>query len=86
MATVIFGKTISEWILKPLVRWIGGVLGLLAIIWGFGAYKEGVGRQELMQESKQQGAKANAKNQDVRAASERPGAADRVRDKFCRDC
>jgi len=50
------------------------------------SHQRSIGASNVLVASKEQGAKANAKNETVRAAAERPGAADRVRSRFCRDC
>lgn len=50
------------------------------------SHQRSKGAESVLVASKEQGAKANAKNEAVRADAERPGAADRVRKQFCRDC
>jgi hypothetical protein len=45
-----------------------------------------IGAKVVLKESKEEGAKANAKNENIRADAQRPGAADRVRKKYCGDC
>ena len=43
-------------------------------------------RAEVFQESKQEGAKANARSQKIHSTARAPGAADRLRKDSCRDC
>ena len=63
----------------------GVVFALVALIVN-NSHQRSIGAEKVLVASKEQGAKANAKNEAVRAAAERPGAADRVRSRFCRDC
>ena len=49
------------------------------------SHQRSLGAEKVLVASKEQGGKANAKNEAVRAAAEGPGAAERVRARFCRD-
>jgi hypothetical protein len=80
------------WALIPLKfqRWIikGTVICAIVLIAWFGVaqhYKK-EGAAGVLAQSKKEGIAANAKNAEIRAAAEQPGAAGRVRNKFCRDC
>ena len=44
------------------------------------------GAEKVVAESRAKGEKINAKNDEVFERAGKPGAADRVRKRFCRDC
>lgn len=75
---------------NPLARYVSGAVAALVV---FGVWlttrdikQQAIGAEKVLVASKKEGAKANAKNEAVRADAERPGAADRVRKLYCRDC
>lgn len=82
---------LSSWVAPRLFKLAGAgvvaVVGVSACMVRDAGIKQS-GRMEVVQESKKAGAKANAKNEQVRAAARAPGAADRLRaDRAtCRDC
>lgn len=78
--------TIIAFFLTKVGRIVGAVAGAIALIFIFGQYKEGVGRRELIAESREAGKEANAKSQEHHNRAHRPGAADRLRKDSCRDC
>ena len=56
-------------------------------VWTSTVHKiEARGADKLVLASKAEGKKANEKNDAVRARASKPGAADRMRNAFCRDC
>ena len=50
------------------------------------SHQRSIGAEKVLVASKENGAKANAKNEAVRARADTPGAAERVRKHFCSDC
>lgn len=86
---------IMTWLVGVAASWMGrlGIIagGMLLLVW-LRAWDvsrlKSKGRAEVVQASKQAGAKANATNDKVRAAAREPGAAERLRrDKAtCSDC
>ena len=58
----------------------------LSVFFGCARHYENKGEAKVLRASKEEGAKANATNEQIRSAAERDGAAERVRNKFCRDC
>lgn len=69
---------------------IGMFLAVISAVLGWREWdksnQRAIGAEKVLVASKEQGAKANATNEAVRADAERPGAADRVRKLYCRDC
>lgn len=83
-------KLLQLWIKAFIPSWltravVGGV-GVVAIIWGFAEYNQNVGKKEILADSKKAGQDNAKKSESHHANAARPGAADRVRQKFCRDC
>lgn len=83
---------ILGWFLTPRGALVAA-FGVMFVAWQFDrtavAWRsKKQGAAELVTVSKEAGAKANAKNEKVRADAKRPGAADRLlNDKAtCRDC
>lgn len=74
------------WLFSPLGRIIGGLGAILVFLGVFALDQQSRGKSKLIAESKQQGKKINAKNAQVFDRAQRPGAPERVRKKFCRDC
>jgi hypothetical protein len=62
---------------------VGGVLIFLGI---FAYDQRQRGAEKVFTQSKQEGKKINAKNAQVFDRADKPGAADRVLKRFCRDC
>lgn len=50
------------------------------------SHQRDLGAKNVLVASKEQGAKANEKNDQVRRAAERPGAFERLRKSACSDC
>ena len=73
-----FASTVGRWLV------IGGMV--LSVFFGCARHYENKGEAKVLRASKEEGAKANATNEQIRSAAERDGAAERVRNKFCRDC
>ena len=69
---------------------IGMIMAVIAAVLGWREWdksnQQAIGAEKVIVASKKEGAEANAKNEAVRADAERPGAADRVRKHYCRDC
>lgn len=62
------------------------VLALCGLrLWDVNRQRE-IGAWKVVEASKKEGAKANAKNEAVRARADVPDAADRLRKQSCRDC
>lgn len=80
------------WALIPLTwqRLIikaGAICAILLTAWWFGSsHYEKKGEFRVVEASKQHGKQANDANKKVRDAAASPGAAQRVRAEFCRDC
>lgn len=75
------------WLLmNPLGRMISGGVAVLLFLGVFALDQRSRARSNLISDSKQEAQKINAKNAEVFNRSERPGAAERVRKRFCRDC
>ncbi len=64
----------------------GGLMALLALRAWDVSRQQAKGAAKVIEASKQVGAKANAKNDEVRRAASAPGAAERLRRESCRDC
>lgn len=62
---------------------VGGVFIFLGI---FAYDQRQRGAEKVFAQSKQEGKKINAKNSEVFSRAGKPGAADRVLKRFCRDC
>lgn len=73
---------VPSWLTRALV---GGV-GVLAIVWGFAEYNQTIGKKEILADSKKAGQENAKQSETHHVNASRPGAADRVRKKFCRDC
>jgi len=82
---------LGEWLEPRLFKLVGSglvaVIGVSTCVVRDAKIKE-AGKVEIVQESKQAGEQANAKNEKVRRAAREPGAADRLRkDRLtCPDC
>lgn len=80
--------------LKSLTFQIGGTLALLAVVVSSCVARDHriastarvEERQEIVQAAQENGKKANAQSEKVRAAVKQPGAAQRLRADVCRDC
>lgn len=81
----------------PIAAWLGTLIGqictggaivaLILTAWlSFAHHYENKGAAKVIETSKVEGKKINAKNESVRARADRPGAAQRVRKNYCRDC
>ena len=79
-------SAILAWVLSPLGRLFAGALAILAFLGMFALDQQSRGKAKVLAASKQEAQKINAKNSDVFNRAERPGAAQRVRERFCRDC
>lgn len=78
---------------RNLATWpyrIGMFLAVISAVLGWREWdksnQRAIGAEKVIVASKKEGAVANAKNEAVRADAERPGAADRVRKLYCRNC
>lgn len=85
-------KTMIYWALIPQ-KWQRGLIkfglicGIVLFVWfGFAQHYKKVGAAGVLANSVEAGKEANATNENVRAAAAKPGAADRVRKKYCSDC
>lgn len=67
---------------------VGASILACAVAWRVSdkEHQRAIGAAEVVTASKQEGAKANAKNEAVRARADTPGAAERLRKSACRDC
>lgn len=74
------------WLLSPIGRSAGIALAILAFLGMFALDQRSRGKASLIADSKQEAKKINAKNADVFDRAERPGASQRVLERFCRDC
>ena len=74
--------------LVPRVVWQGlASLAILGAAWfGFARHYENKGAAHVVEASQKAGEIANAKNEEVRAATGKPGAFERLRKQACRDC
>jgi len=81
----------------PVAAWLGtaigkacvgfGILAAIASIWfGWLWNHDKKVVTKFVENSKIEGKNINAKNETVRARADRPGAAERVRKNYCRDC
>ena len=77
---------VLSFLATPLGRGAIVVSALVLALIVNNSHQRNKGAESVIAAAKEQGAKANAKNEAVRADAERPGAADRVRERFCRDC
>jgi hypothetical protein len=69
---------------------LGVIAAAVAALVGLRAWdistQQAKGAAKVVEASQKQGAKANAKNDEVRRAAAAPGAAERLRRESCRDC
>jgi hypothetical protein len=86
IAGIVFGFVFDN----PLGKWIVGGLGAVALFFGWLTLHDSKvareARAAVYEASRIEGEKKNAKADEVHAAAERPGAADRLQRSACRDC
>ena len=70
---------------KPLRLAVGVLVAMLGYE-GWKYHEQNVGATKVVEKAKQAGRAANDKNEIVRRRAAEPGAADRLRKEFCRDC
>lgn len=74
----------------PVVKWAGTALGVAAVLglwlWRHDAKVAHRAEAAVIERSEKAGAKAEAKASEAHAAATKPGAADRVMKRYCRDC
>lgn len=78
--------TILAFVGTKLGRIAVGVVAVLVFIGGFALDQRSRGRASVLADSKKEAQKINAKNAQVFDRAQRPGAAERVRKLYCRDC
>lgn len=79
---------------KRLMVFLGSFLGrcllsasaVFGVIFWFAAHERNVGAEHVVEHSRKEGAKINAKNDALRARNPIDGAALRLRREYCRDC
>jgi hypothetical protein len=80
---------IMAWFAARLVP-IGAGLAVVLAVFAWDRVRiskaETRGAEKVITQSKNEGKKINEKNAQVFSSAERPGAAERVRQRFCRDC
>ena len=75
-----------EFAMSRLGRGLILAVALVAAFLVNNSHQRSIGAEKVLVASKENGAKANVKNEAVRARADTPGAAERVRDRFCREC
>jgi Flp pilus assembly protein TadB len=78
--------SILLWLASPLGRLVAAGAAILVFLSAFALDQRSRGRQQVITASKQEAQKINAKNAPVFDRAERPGAAQRVLERYCRDC
>lgn len=74
------------WIFTPLGRIVSGGAALIVFLSLFAFDQQSRGKAKLLEASKQEGKKINEKNAQVFDRAKQPGAPERVRKLYCRDC
>ena len=77
---------ILPFLLSPIGRLIAGGVSILILVTAFGAQQRSIGAAKVVQASKIAGQENAKKSETHHSDATRPGAAARVRAKFCRDC
>lgn len=77
---------ILAFLLSPIGRIVAGAGVVASLVFAFGAQQRSIGAAKVVQESKIAGQKNAQKSESHHSDAARPGAAARVRAKFCRDC
>jgi hypothetical protein len=79
-------KAALAFIPDPIKRIIVGCVGVVVFLWGHAAYYKSAGKAEVLADSKKAGIENAQKSETHHSDASRPGAAARVRQKYCRDC
>lgn len=84
---MMFLAPVLKWIVGTMVgRVVAGLLVGLVALQINNAVQRGKGAALVYEASRQEGQAINARNEKVRAAARKPGAAERLLKTDCRDC
>jgi hypothetical protein len=86
MIGIVAGFVFDTKLGKGLVAFVAAAALFGTWLWRHDAKVEARVETKIITEAKDAGKKANAKASKAHRAAEQPGAADRVRSKYCADC